>query len=285
MMKDNYIHCHFILLNEPEFVLCYHWIVSPINLRATSLEKRLGTFMLKLAICWMNNSFWFVNRKAILLHVLCQNLLAHSLNIFNYLFGFWLSSSILYLLAHGVLVFLLFFWISLMKGLNVSIKLLAWFVLHASCYLQKTSSSKDVFQLFAEKVRDNKKLESRWAIMQETRVEYFRGKDITIFLRNHPEVKQILDSDKDLEVEDIVNTLLMKNLLVRCDRVVKTIRPGKKKLSSWPAHLQIHSVSTLLTIDSNHMQSEYFVFFSPQYMSSSTVIFKHYWDTQAFLLP
>lgn len=106
---------------------------------------------------------------------------------------------------------------------------------------KKTSSSKDVFQLFAEKVRDNKKLESRWAIMQETRVEYFRGKDITVFLRNHPEVKQILDSDKDLEVEDIVNTLLMKNLLVRCDRVVKTIRPGKKKLSSWPAHLQIHS--------------------------------------------
>lgn len=172
-----------------------------------------------------------------------------------------------------------------MKGLNVSIKLLAWFVLHASCYLQKTASSKDVFQLFAEKVRDNKKLESRWAIMQETRVEYFRGKDITVFLRNHPEVKQILDSDKDLEVEDIVNTLLMKNLLVRCDRVVKTIRPGKKKLSSWPAHLQIHSVSTLLTIDSNHMQSDYFVFFSPQYMSSSIVIFKHYWDTQAFLLP
>ncbi|WOK95477.1 hypothetical protein Cni_G04184 [Canna indica] len=104
----------------------------------------------------------------------------------------------------------------------------------------KKSSSKDVYQLFAEKVRDNKKLESRWAIMQETRVEYFRGKDFSVFVRNHPEIKEILGSDKDLEAEDIVNTLLMKNLLIRCDRVVKTVRPGKKKLSSWPAHLQIH---------------------------------------------
>ncbi|KAI4340534.1 hypothetical protein MLD38_025360 [Melastoma candidum] len=33
--------------------------------------------------------------------------------------------------------------------------------------------------------------------------------------------------------------LLSKNLLVRCDRVVKTLRPGKKKLSTWPAHLEI----------------------------------------------
>ncbi|KAG6533340.1 hypothetical protein ZIOFF_007207 [Zingiber officinale] len=105
----------------------------------------------------------------------------------------------------------------------------------------KNTPGKDVFQLFAEKVRDNKKLESRWAIMQETRVEYFRGKDFTVFLRNYPEVKEILAYDKDLEVADIINTLLIKNLLVRCDRVLKTVRPGKKKLSSWPAHLEIHS--------------------------------------------
>ncbi len=80
--------------------------------------------------------------------------------------------------------------------------------------------------------------------MQETRVEYFRGKDFTTFMRNHPEVREILGPDKDLEVEDIVNTLLSKNLVIRCDRVWKTVRPGKKKLSSWPAHLEIHRVST-----------------------------------------
>ncbi|GJM84921.1 hypothetical protein PR202_ga00635 [Eleusine coracana subsp. coracana] len=104
----------------------------------------------------------------------------------------------------------------------------------------KSAPKKDVYQLFAEKVRDNKQLESRWAIMQETRVEYFRGKDFVTFMKNHPEVREILGPDKDLEVEDIVNTLLTKNLVIRCDRVMKTVRPGKKKLSSWPAHLEIH---------------------------------------------
>lgn len=98
--------------------------------------------------------------------------------------------------------------------------------------------------MFAEKVRDHKELISRWAVLQETRVEYFRGKDFVSFLRNHPELKEILESDRNLEVEDIVNVLLRKSLLVRCDRVVKTVRPGKKKLSTWPAHLEIFPVSS-----------------------------------------
>lgn len=112
-------------------------------------------------------------------------------------------------------------------------------------YFQK-EVAKDVFQLFAEKVRDHKGLVSRWAVLQETRVEYFRGKDFVAFVRNHSELKDILESDKGLEPEDIANTLLKKNLLVRCDRVVKTVRPGKKKLSSWPAHLEIYRVSIFL---------------------------------------
>lgn len=105
---------------------------------------------------------------------------------------------------------------------------------------RKQANKKDVFQLFAEKVRDHKDLVSRWAVLQETRVEYFRGKDFVTFLKNHPELKDILESDRHLEVEDIVNVLLSKNLLVRCDRVVKTVRPGKRKLSTWPAHLEIY---------------------------------------------
>ncbi|XP_071709344.1 translocation protein SEC62-like [Rutidosis leptorrhynchoides] len=105
---------------------------------------------------------------------------------------------------------------------------------------RKQANKKDVFQSFAEKVRDHKDLVSRWAVLQETRVEYFRGKDFVTFLKNHPELKDILESDRHLEVEDIVNVLLSKNLLVRCDRVVKTVRPGKRKLSTWPAHLEIY---------------------------------------------
>lgn len=108
---------------------------------------------------------------------------------------------------------------------------------------QKQAAKKDIFQIFAEKVRDHKDLESRWAILQETRVEYFRGKDFVRFLGNHPDLKDVLDSDKNLESEDIANTLLRKNLIVRCDRVVKTVRPGKRKLSTWPAHLEIYAVS------------------------------------------
>lgn len=110
--------------------------------------------------------------------------------------------------------------------------------------LQKQSTAKDVFQLFAEKVRDHKELESRWAVLHETRIEYFRGKGFVGLLRSHPELKDVLGSEKSLEVEDIANILLRKSLLVRCDRVVKTVRPGKKKLSTWPAHLEIFPVST-----------------------------------------
>ncbi|OVA16394.1 Translocation protein Sec62 [Macleaya cordata] len=104
---------------------------------------------------------------------------------------------------------------------------------------RKQATEKDLFQLFSEKVRDHKELESRWAVLQETRVEYFRGKDFVSVLTKHPELKEVLESDRSLGADDIANVLLSKNLLVRCDRVVKTVRPGKKKLSTWPAHLEI----------------------------------------------
>ncbi|KAL5708184.1 hypothetical protein ACHQM5_019005 [Ranunculus cassubicifolius] len=106
---------------------------------------------------------------------------------------------------------------------------------------KKKDSGKDLFQLFAEKVRDHKEFESRWAVLQETRVEYFRGKDFVNFVKNHADLLEVLESDKDLGADDIANVLLRKSLLVRCDRVVKTVRPGKKKLSTWPAHLEIFS--------------------------------------------
>ena len=86
-------------------------------------------------------------------------------------------------------------------------------------------------------------MESRGAVLREIRVEYFRGKDFVSFLKNHEDLKDILESDRNIEVEDIANILLARNLLVRCDRVVKTVRPGKNKMSTWPAHLEIFHVS------------------------------------------
>ncbi|CAH8368541.1 unnamed protein product [Eruca vesicaria subsp. sativa] len=67
---------------------------------------------------------------------------------------------------------------------------------------------------------------------KKKRVVYFRGKYFVSFLKNHPECKEILKEDKDLDAEDIGNVLLERNVLVRCDRVTKTVCPGKKKLST-----------------------------------------------------
>ncbi|GER55060.1 translocation protein sec62 [Striga asiatica] len=114
---------------------------------------------------------------------------------------------------------------------------------------RKQAVREDVFQIFAERVRNHKDLESRWAVLQETRVEYFRGKDLVSFLKNHPELKDLLEQDKNLETEDIANILLRKSLIVRCDRVVKTVRPGKRKLSTWPAHLEIFAIHILLVLE------------------------------------
>ncbi|KAL2332885.1 hypothetical protein Fmac_014098 [Flemingia macrophylla] len=82
----------------------------------------------------------------------------------------------------------------------------------------KQAAKKDVYQVFAEKVRDHKDLVSRWAVLQETRVEYFRGKDFVSFLKTHPEVKDILESDRNLETEEIAGTLLQK--IFCCDVTV-----------------------------------------------------------------
>ncbi|KAG6400628.1 hypothetical protein SASPL_137469 [Salvia splendens] len=125
--------------------------------------------------------------------------------------------------------------------------------------VMKQAAKKDVFQTFAEKVRDHKELESRWAVLQETRVEYFRGKDFVSFLRNHPEIKDLLESDKNLEIEDIANSLLRKNLIVRCDRVVKTVRPGKRKLSTWPAHLEIFPAPSYQHLIATTVSCTYFI--------------------------
>eukprot|EP00252_Welwitschia_mirabilis_P018998 TRINITY_DN4283_c0_g1_i1.p1 TRINITY_DN4283_c0_g1~~TRINITY_DN4283_c0_g1_i1.p1 ORF type:complete len:368 (+),score=58.42 TRINITY_DN4283_c0_g1_i1:354-1457(+) len=107
--------------------------------------------------------------------------------------------------------------------------------------LKKQGKSVDRVRTYAEKVRDHKELESRWAILSETRVEYFRGKDFVAFFKNHGNLKELLGPEYSFsEAEDIGNLLLRRNLIVRCDRLVKTVRPGKKKLSTWPAHLELH---------------------------------------------
>lgn len=116
---------------------------------------------------------------------------------------------------------------------------------------KKQKKEVDSVKTFADKIRDHKELESRWAVLQDTRVEYFRGKDFATFLEGHAEIKGLLGADlvsRDSE-EDIGNLLLKRKLIVRCDRVVKTLRPGKKKLSKWPARLELFPEQTFSTDD------------------------------------
>lgn len=106
-----------------------------------------------------------------------------------------------------------------------------------------TAATIDTLRVFAERVRDHKELESRWAVLQEARVEYFRAKDFLALLTSHPELKKVLE-EEDADDEELCNLLLQRKLIMRCDRVVKTLRPGKKKLSKWPARIELHPVSS-----------------------------------------
>ncbi|GAQ81259.1 Membrane component of ER protein translocation complex [Klebsormidium nitens] len=103
--------------------------------------------------------------------------------------------------------------------------------------------------VFATKVRTHKALESRWAVLQgkEARVEYFRGKDFAEFLKSQSELLTFALENAGVrwmpapggmsDVEKIGQALIRAKLLIRCDRLNKTIRPGKKKLSKFPARL------------------------------------------------
>ncbi|XP_024398141.1 uncharacterized protein [Physcomitrium patens] len=107
---------------------------------------------------------------------------------------------------------------------------------------KKQGKEVDPVRVFAERVRDHKELDTRWAVLQEARVEYFRGKDFIALLRAHPELIKPLGieaaiADVDL---DVGNILIRRRLIVRCDRVSKTPRPGKTKLSKWPARIEIY---------------------------------------------
>ena len=113
--------------------------------------------------------------------------------------------------------------------------------------LQKKGKEVDPVRVFAERVRDHKELDTRWAILQEARVEYFRGSDFITLLRAHPELIKPLGIEaavEDVEL-DIGNILIKRKLIMRCDRVSKTPRPGKTKLSKWPARIEVYQVSSI----------------------------------------
>ena len=143
--------------------------------------------------------------------------------------------------------------------------------------MQKQKQQKkvvDPVQVFAEKVRDHKELESRWAVLQDTRIEYFKGKDFVSLLQTHTDLRPSFSSPTPTAAntsvgannaasnnhsnlnngvgieseEDLGNLLLKRKLILRCDRVLKTPRPGKTKLSKWPARLELYPVHSHISI-------------------------------------
>eukprot|EP00850_Spirogloea_muscicola_P007752 SM000040S14764 [mRNA] locus=s40:208292:210982:+ [translate_table: standard] len=121
----------------------------------------------------------------------------------------------------------------------------AWY--HLRLRRQRPRPPPDPAVQFAVRVRDHKELESRWAVLQEARVEYFRSRDLLALLRKHPDLAPRPPPPSDsapppppLSPEEAGELLLHRKLVYRCDRVVKVIRPGKKKLSKWPARLEVH---------------------------------------------
>ena len=77
-------------------------------------------------------------------------------------------------------------------------------------------------------------------------MEYFRSKDFVELLKKHPGLMAgVIPEDHSVVEESrasMAAALLQSGLTVRCDRAVKTIRQGRKKLSKWPAKLEVHSV-------------------------------------------
>lgn len=77
-------------------------------------------------------------------------------------------------------------------------------------------------------------------------MEYFRSRDFVELLKKHPGLMAGIIAEDQIAVEEsrasMASALLLRGLIVRCDRAVKTIRQGRKKLSKWPAKLAVHSV-------------------------------------------
>ena len=80
-------------------------------------------------------------------------------------------------------------------------------------------------------------------------MEYFRAKDLAELLSKHPELAKAITAEyepEDIEsipLEELVGEeLLRAKIIMRCDRVRKTLRPGKKKMSHWPGRLTFHEV-------------------------------------------
>eukprot|EP00899_Mesostigma_viride_P019294 jgi/Mesvir1/27366/Mv07176-RA.1 len=91
----------------------------------------------------------------------------------------------------------------------------------------------------ASELRGSKGIEHRTSVLEEMRVEYFRGKDFVRWLQDHADKVRDLPlataqgGARSLE-ERVFERMLAYSYLIQTDRVNKKIPKGRKKLPKWP---------------------------------------------------
>ena len=100
-------------------------------------------------------------------------------------------------------------------------------------------------------LRGNKGPEARNARLEDSRVDYFRGKDLYRSLKARPEIideyyQKLIgqptpttptEQDRTKQITQIGQEMLKRGYFVKCDRVYKTARPGRTKKVKFPKFL------------------------------------------------
>lgn len=109
---------------------------------------------------------------------------------------------------------------------------------------KKPGISEDPLKLLCDKLRSKGGVEYRTAVVADERMEYVRGKDLASYFKDKPEAMAAFVSGnktREEQIEELVLLLLRRRLLLRCDRVYKKPKPGKKRLAKWPRKLVPHA--------------------------------------------
>ncbi|RMZ57486.1 hypothetical protein APUTEX25_003729, partial [Auxenochlorella protothecoides] len=98
----------------------------------------------------------------------------------------------------------------------------------------------DPLREFADSLRGKGGVEARAAVYQAQRVEIVRGKDLGRWIAAHPEPSSRFHNGAKTpedQAKEVVELLLRRNLLQRCERMFKRPPPGSKKLVKFPKKL------------------------------------------------
>ncbi|GAB4817971.1 hypothetical protein N2152v2_005017 [Parachlorella kessleri] len=104
--------------------------------------------------------------------------------------------------------------------------------------LARKPSGAPAYIELAEKLRSKQGVEAHTGICENVRVEYVRGQDLVAWAQEHPEALERFTKGKSAQdaAREVVELLLRRGLLRRCDHMYKKPPPGKK-LAKYPRKL------------------------------------------------